>query len=68
MQYFAFFANLFFATPQILRFLLSTQLLDFVVVSAGLRKQEANYSDPRRQSASALFAPGLPINSIQATP
>jgi hypothetical protein len=32
MQCFAFFVNLFFATPQILRLLVLRQLLDFVVV------------------------------------
>jgi len=44
MQCFVILVNLFFATPQNLRLSLQLQLLDFVVVFAGPRRQEANYS------------------------
>jgi hypothetical protein len=48
MKQFLFLVNFFFATPQSLRLLLPTQLLDFVVVFSRRRI----IANPRPQSAS----------------
>jgi hypothetical protein len=58
MQCFAFFVNLFFATPQNLQFLLSTQLLDFVVVFSR-RRIIANLTGDAQGS---FFAPKFALS------
>ena len=60
MQYFAILINFFFfRAPRFPRLPAAHTTLCFVVVSAGPHRQEANYSEPRRQSASAFFQPGF---------